>query len=225
MARGYPTEVAEGVFALGRWWGTLAYLAVGSETLLVDTGVARLAGAIRRAIQATGIRPSSIDRIVLTHYDYDHSGSAAQLARELNAPVAIHSADAALVSNPSDSPGLRRLLYHQPVPRVLGWEAPVISTLLEEGDSLGDWNVIHTPGHTPGSLSLVRDDVGIVGDALVHVRGRLIGNVRHLATDIAAQNASVKRLMTTGIRTVLPGHYSVCTDPSAVEKLRRRLET
>ena len=223
MLRSYPREVAEGVFALGGWWGALAYLAVGTETLLIDTGVSHVAGAIVRAVRATGVQPASIDRIVLTHYDYDHSGSAAQLARELDAPVAIHAADAALVSNPSDSPGLRRLLYHQPVPQVLRWEPPEVATILEEGDTLGDWRVMHTPGHTPGSVSLLRDDVGIVGDALVYSRGRLIPNVRHLAIDVAAQDASAKRLAAAGLRTVLPGHYAVCTDPSAVEELRRRL--
>ena len=219
----YPREVAEDVFALGGWWGALAYLAVGAETLLIDTGVSRVAGAILRAVQATGIQPASIDQIVLTHYDYDHSGSAAQLARELDVPVAIHVADAALVSNPSASPGLRRLLYHDPVPQVLRWEAPEITTTLKEGDRLGDWQVLHTPGHTPGSMSLVRDDVGIVGDALVYSRRRLISNVRHLATDLEAQNSSTKRLATAGLRTVLPGHFAPCTDPRAVKELRRRL--
>lgn len=223
MSRGYPREVADGVFALGRWWGALAYLAVGSETLLVDTGVSRLAGAIVKAVRATGVSPVSIDRIVLTHYDYDHSGSAAQLAQELDAPVAIHAADAALMSNPSKSPGLRRLLYHQPIPRVLRWESPEIAMTLHEGDALGDWRVLHTPGHTPGSMSLVRDDVGIVGDALVYSRGRLVPNVRHLAIDLAAQEASTRRLANAGLRTVLPGHYAPCTNPGAVEALRRRL--
>ena len=225
MSRGYPREVAEDVFALGRWWGALAYLAVGTETLLVDTGVSRLTGKILGAVRAAGVRPGSIDRIVLTHYDYDHSGSAAQLARELDAPVAIHAADAGLLANPAASPGLRRLLYHQPVPRVLRWEPPEIATTLEEGDTLGDWRVMHTPGHTPGSMSLVRGDVGIVGDALIFSRGRLIPNVRHLAIDLAAQEASTMRLASAGLRTVLPGHYAPCTNPEAVTQLRRRLES
>ena len=225
MSRGYPREVAEDVFALGRWWGALAYLAVGTETLLVDTGVSRLTGKILGAVRAAGVRPGSIDRIVLTHYDYDHSGSAAQLARELDRPVAIHAADAGLLANPAASPGLRRLLYHRPVPRVLRWEPPEIATTLEEGDTVGDWRVMHTPGHTPGSMSLVRGDVGIVGDALIFSRGRLIPNVRHLAIDLAAQEASTKRLASAGLRTVLPGHYAPCTNPEAVTQLRRRLES
>lgn len=223
MLHRYPREVAEGVFALGGWWGALAYLTVGTETLLIDTGVARVAGAIQRAIQTTGVSPAAIDQIVLTHYDYDHSGSAAQLARDLDAPVVIHEADAALVANPSESPGLRRLLYHQPVPQVLRWESPEIAMTLREGDTVGDWQVMHTPGHTPGSMSLVRDDVGIVGDALVYMRGQLRPNVRHLSTDTAAQEASTRRLADTALRTVLPGHYAPCTKPGALEELRRRL--
>ena len=224
MSQRYPREVAEGVLALGRWWGTLAYLTVGTETLLIDTGVSGLAGPILRAVKAVGVRPASIDRIVLTHYDYDHSGSAAELARELDAPVTIHASDAALLANPAPSPGLRRLLYHRPVPRVLRWEAPEIAQTLREGDILGDWHVMHTPGHTPGSVSLIRDDVGIVGDALLYSRGRLIPNVRYLAIDLAAQDASTKRLAGAGLRTVLPGHYAPCTDPEAVDRLRQRLD-
>ena len=171
MLHRYPREVAEGVFALGGWWGALAYLAVGTETLLIDTGVARVAGAIQRAIQTTGVRPAAIDQIVLTHYDYDHSGSAAQLARDLDAPVVIHEADAALVASPSESPGLRRLLYHQPVPQVLRWESPEIAMTLREGDYggrlAGDAHAgSHAGKHEPGARR--RGDRG--GCAGVHAR-------------------------------------------------------
>lgn len=218
----YPRQVSTDVFALGRWWGVLVYLIVGPETVLVDTGPAGHASKILNAVRAVGLDPSRIDRIVLTHFDYDHSGSAAQLSAELQAPIAIHAADALFLENPHMCPGIRRMLYHPPMSRILGWHGIPANVLLADGDTLGEWMVVHTPGHTPGSISLIRESVGIVGDALLFKNGRLRPNVWHLSTDQAQQLASAKRLARAGLRTILPGHYAPCTNPQATEQLRHR---
>ncbi len=215
--------MADDVYALGRWWGVLVYLIVGRPTMLVDTGPAGHAPKILDAVLRAGVDPAGIERIVLTHYDYDHSGSAADLALQLNAPVAVHAADAPLLARPAASPGLRRWLYHPPIPRLLRWTPLTPDETLEDGDALGGWRVMHTPGHTPGSLSLLRGETCIVGDALVYGNGRLRQNVAHLAMDLDVQRASARRLARSGAQVVLPGHYAPCTDPAAMRGLRRTL--
>jgi glyoxylase-like metal-dependent hydrolase (beta-lactamase superfamily II) len=219
----YPCRVADDVVALGRWWGVMAYLVLGSEPVLVDTGPSGHASKIVAAIRSAGINPTTITPIVLTHFDYDHSGSARQVADELRAPVAIHKADASLLVQPQKCSGLRQFLYHPPFPRLLRWRPLRADIELSSGDTLGDWRVLHTPGHTPGSISLVRDTVGLVGDALVYRNRQLRPNVWHLSTNHAQELASDKLLANSGLYVVLPGHYAPSTDPRTVKKLASQL--
>ena len=200
------------------------YLVLGAKPVLVDAGPSGHARKIIDAIRSIGISPSTITGIVLTHFDYDHSGSAQELSQELNAPVSIHKADASLLIQPQECPGLRRFLYHPPIPRLLRWRPLQADIELSSGDTLGDWKVLHTPGHTPGSISLVRGTVGLVGDALVYRNCQLRPNVWHLSTNHAQELASAKMLANSGLQIVLPGHYAPSTDPSAVERLARRLD-
>lgn len=219
----YPCRVAEDVVALGRWWGVLAYLVLGSKPMLVDTGPSGHASKIVAAIRSAGVNPTTITRIVLTHFDYDHSGSARQLAAEWRIPVAIHKADASLLIQPHKCPGLRQFLYHPPFPQILKWRPPRADIELSDGDTLGEWKVRHTPGHTPGSASLIRDTVGLVGDALVFRNGQLQPNVWHLSTNRAQELASAKLLANAGLHVVLPGHYAPSTEPRTVKTLASQL--
>jgi glyoxylase-like metal-dependent hydrolase (beta-lactamase superfamily II) len=122
-------------------YGTNAYAITESRTrqsLLVDAPAE--AGRILEALDGTF--PQAI---LLTHNHFDHTGALKQLASELQLPVAAHAADAG---------GL-------PVrPRVL----------LEDGATipLGEKaiTVLHTPGHTPGSLCFLVDDILCSGDTL-----------------------------------------------------------
>ncbi len=222
--REFPAEIAPGVFAVDRRWGAWSYLLVGDETLIVDTGPPGRATSIVRSIERAGVDPKSVDRIVLTHFDVDHSGSALALQALVDAPVAIHPDDAPYLAAPEACAGMRKFLYWPWFTWALRWRPPVADQLIQEGDVVGGWTVLHTPGHTPGSISLLRDDVAVVGDAVVCHRGRLRPNVRYLATDWPQQLASTRRLTETGARTVLPGHYSPCTNPDGLRALRARLD-
>ena len=222
--RRLPYEVVPGIFALDRFAGAWCYLLTGDETILVDTGVPGRTRAILRAIDRCGVTAGDVDQIVLTHFDVDHSGSARSLAAALDAPVIIHTDDAPYLAAPEACPGSRTLLYWPWITWLLRWRPPVADRLVKDGDVLGGWRVLHTPGHTPGSMSLLRDDVAVVGDALVCRRNRLRPNVRWLATDLDQQKASVRALIQTGAGLVLPGHYSPCTDPDGLSNLARDLD-
>src|SRR3954451_6244595 len=65
---------------------------------VIDTGVPGSASAILQAIEALGRRPSDVKEIVLTHYHYDHRGSAAELAARTGATVIAHVAEAPFIS-------------------------------------------------------------------------------------------------------------------------------
>jgi len=77
------------------------------------------AGPILRAAGQIGVEPSDIDRIVLTHFDIDHTGSAVELQRRTGAPILIHEADVPFLAAPETCPGLRGLLYWPLLPWIL----------------------------------------------------------------------------------------------------------
>ena len=116
----------------------------------MDAGVSPLAVAPHKA---------GIETIVLTHCHYDHIARVKELAHMCKAKVAIHKADArGLVDD------LHSLSMH------FGERSPGIvpDILLADGDAIGEFVVIHTPGHTPGSICLwaEKDRVLVSGDTV-----------------------------------------------------------
>ena len=134
------------------------------QWFLVDTGIAGFAPLIRAAAArrfGAGSRPSAI---VLTHGHFDHAGNADRLAREWDVPVLAHPYEFPYLTGQSDYP---------PIDSSMGGAiATLARTFSRGGRSLqarlfalsGDsipgisgWRWIHTPGHTPGHVSLFRD--------------------------------------------------------------------
>ncbi len=143
--------------------------------VLVDAGSPEQEGCILRALQTLGC--VDLRLIYVTHAHLDHYGSAAALRRETGAPIAIHIADAAPMAQgetPLGSVRGRGWLGRWLLPlaeRYLAPEPTEPDVLLQDEDRLDDVGldatVLHTPGHTPGSSSLlVEGRVAFVGDLI-----------------------------------------------------------
>ncbi len=147
---------------------------------LIDTGMPAAAHTILDALAAKGYALHNVRRIIVTHGDIDHAGSAAKLKRATGAVVGCHSVEKVLLEQPSKrvpaSPlyrpifALVRLLPQFNILPVTPDELYVDGQQTPEG-----FIVIHTPGHTPGHISLLHREkrVLIVGDALNHRGGKL----------------------------------------------------
>src|SRR5690349_8060238 len=105
------SEVAPGIFAVPVR-GAQAFLVVGDGLTLIDTGSRGSAPQILAAIETLGHSPAEITSVVLTHAHPDHAGGLPALARALDAPVCVHTADAAVVSGeqPQPNPFQHRVL-------------------------------------------------------------------------------------------------------------------
>ncbi|OGO42319.1 MAG: hypothetical protein A2137_02010 [Chloroflexi bacterium RBG_16_58_8] len=133
---------------------------VGSEAagegLVIDPG--GQAGDILKAIDDAGL---DIKIIVLTHGHSDHIAALYDIQDRTGAAVAIHLEDADFLEGRGSLSSQFGISYKTPHPP---------DRLLREGDviAVGDlsFTVIHTPGHTPGSICLLCGDKVFTGDTL-----------------------------------------------------------
>jgi len=99
--------------------------------------------------------------IINTHGHFDHSADNKRLKEVTGAQLLIHPADAPMILNQSRGGGMWGLHVDN---------SPPPDRYLEEGDiiAIGDLSlkVLHTPGHSPGGISLVTDKIVFVGDTL-----------------------------------------------------------
>jgi hydroxyacylglutathione hydrolase len=155
-----------------------AFLIYGEEICLIDSGVAGSEKIILDYLKRTGRSPEEIKRLILTHAHPDHIGAAAAIKRISGCTVAAHAAEKAWIED------VDLQAKERPVPgffSLVGGSVQVDCTLqdgevlhLEDGLAL---QVLHTPGHSPGSLSLwlaedgalfTADAVPIVGDMPIY---------------------------------------------------------
>ncbi|MHC1626498.1 MAG: MBL fold metallo-hydrolase [Methanoculleaceae archaeon] len=161
--------------------------------ILVDAGVPPMAVAEFR---------DRIRWIVLTHCHFDHTARVAEIAAICGARVAIHEADAT---------GLTEI--HRSLSMLFGERPPEIvpDRLLREGDHIGDFEVLSTPGHTPGSICLLHRErpVLISGDTVFPGGG--FGRTDFPGGDPAALRRSLERLAGLRVDSLYPGHGAPVT--------------
>lgn len=142
-----------------------AYLIRQDGAVLVDTGYPGNGEAILEAMRQNGILPRELRLILLTHGHGDHAGSAAFLREKTGAPVAIHPADADKLRTGNQGHLRPTGLAGRAMGFLVGREekcrfpACEPDLLVTDGMDLSLFGlagtVITTPGHTPGSVSVV----------------------------------------------------------------------
>lgn len=187
------------------------YLVVDKEITLIDTGLPRRTKKIVHYItRALHRKPTDIKTIFLTHADFDHTGSAEELRTLTGARIAAHPYDAEIISGekvrpmPKGGVGiffklLRPLIKTRPFQ---------VDFLVNEGDKVAGFQVIHMPGHTPGSIALYdpRKKVLFAGDSLRFRDGRIQGPSEGMTMDLNKAYESIEKLMSFNFDILLSGH-------------------
>ena len=204
-------EIADGIHLIPRVRGANAYLVKSDDGIVVvDTGLPGSAGKILDYVESIGCRPSDVKTIILTHSDMDHVASAARLKEKTNARIAIHEADAPRLSGEKEwrtAKGMSGVLL-----RLIGvfmrFTRVKADVLLRDSDTVDGLTVIHTPGHSDGSICLYLPGRALfVGDALLtNGERRLILPRKSMCTDANQAKESIKRLSQLNYPILLSGH-------------------
>jgi glyoxylase-like metal-dependent hydrolase (beta-lactamase superfamily II) len=214
-------------------WGGNVFLLTDRNLTLVDTGYQGGAGRIISELNRLGYTPSDIANIVITHHHADHVGNLFELKRASRATVFAHPADAPYIDSslPQPGPARPRWLSRLPAPLHRLWSAQpaAVDIPVTDGDELpilGGARVLHTPGHTPGSICLLlhKERLIIVGDVLNNRFGLGLPS-KAFSIDMAQNIRAIKRLAALDLKIVCFGHGSPLTHnaSAAILNLARRL--
>jgi len=196
------------------------YVVKGDGMILIDGGDPHQVAKFEKGIERASIRPEDIHLVVLTHGHWDHIGSARDIKELTGAKVLLHHKDMHFLkeTRPSQPPGFKLWgkiiiallkIYCLPV------RIPVFDVDIVAGDeeiSLAEFGisgkVIHTPGHSWGSVSVLLDSgEAFVGDlATSMVPMRIKSGLAIFGDDTQILKASWQKLLGLGMKTVYPAH-------------------
>lgn len=155
-----PYRVIDGIYMIGGSeildsMDCCVYLVDTGELVLIDTGAGKSTGTLIDNILAMGLMPEKLSTIIVTHAHIDHIGSLYDLKAKYQAKIIAHIAEAQAIESGKNVGADYYGIKYQPCQ----------VDIKLEGDS-GSFNVgtlqfqfLHVPGHTPGSIVIVLDNV------------------------------------------------------------------
>lgn len=208
------------IFAIKKGINTI-YIIKEKSCIMIDGGPPGMQGKFLKKLKEYSIDPKEIKLIILSHADFDHAGSSNEIRNITGAKILIHEKDAKGLQNAELNwpkgvntwgkisrtilkPFLNKAISFSPIKPDIILKAKVMA--LEEYGISG--KIIHTPGHTPGSLSVLLDSGELFAGCLSHnlfpltVRPKL----PIYADDIEMVKKSWKEVIELGARIAYPGH-------------------
>ena len=195
----------------------------GDKIIVIDTGTPGHAKKIVTFVKSLGKEPSSVETIVLTHPDFDHSGSVFELKQLTGAKVAIHALDAPRLAGEKplkEAKGASGYLM-KAFSSLMRFKPVAADILLKEGAFVGPLEIIETPGHTAGSLSLFKEGIALFsGDALVTDKNGAFRKPSGMVTlDVQRAKESIRKMAMLEFDGLMPGHGAPVLD-DASKKLK-----
>jgi glyoxylase-like metal-dependent hydrolase (beta-lactamase superfamily II) len=213
-------KIADGIYQVEGVNCNVYLVEDGDKLVLIDTGLPRSDKKILKEIESLGRKPSNVSTIVITHFHIDHVGSLEKMKDATGAKVAVHEADAAYVARTKNPPKPKNVMIRA-LSSVMKAAAVEPDVVLKEGDKVGKLEVIHTPGHSEGSISLLDADrkAMFVGDAVRFMDGKIVGPPEGFTLNLTEANESIKKLAGFDFEVMLAGHGDKLM-PEASKKLK-----
>ena len=223
-------EIVEGIHRVDEASANMAHsnvylLIEGKDLIVVDTGTVGSAKKIVGYVQKIGRQPSNVSTIILTHCHMDHAGSVKELKDLTNAKVAVHAEDADYVSGKKPLPKPKNVLFRA-VSSFIKLVPVQPSIILKDNDKIGQLTVVHTPGHTPGSIALLDQEKRVLfaGDSLRFDGKRVSGSPDHFTLDMKKARESIGKISALSFDVMLGGHGEPLK-PNASETVKKYYES
>lgn len=219
-------EIAEGVYLIGgpnvtRPEDAAVYLVdFAGQLVMIDSGAGNSSSQLDRNIEMLGLNPAELTHIILTHCHIDHIGSAAYFREKYKSEIIIHELDAqALEAGDTIKTAANWYGTTFPPTRV-DRKLKEAHEILKFGKD--ELHCLHTPGHTPGSISAYLDRAGkrILFGQDIHGPFN-----RAFESDIQAWKKSMNSLLSLEADILCEGHFGIYQPKNKVrDYIERYLE-
>lgn len=206
-----------------------AYLVDDDVLTLIDAGHPWSGATLKSEIRAAGFEPAAVERILVTHYDLDHVGALASIPGSPEIVVGEADLDFVAGRRTPAIAGVKETIQRLGAVFLTPPTEPLTS--VRDGDEIGSFIAVHTPGHSPGHVTYVSEarDVAFIGDLLRSDGDSLSRPPWYLNQDTARIDLSVERLLDRlpPVEIVAPGHGEplVQAGHQAIQALQTRTYT
>ncbi len=211
----YMKQVKDTVYLLESGKFVNMYAIVhGKSVVIIDTGTPGKANSILDELAEIRVKPCDIEAVIITHAHPDHAGSSAALLARIYAKIHIHEGDIGVLLGKEPFPKPRYFVEKLSVfvtTHVWKYKGPPEALPLGEGSLIPAFpglKIIHTPGHTPGSISVLDTESSTLfcGDALNNRAGKLTGPLKYFMSDKDQAWRSIGKISALNFATLCPGH-------------------
>lgn len=209
-------QLFDDLFLIENKLGANVYLIDNGDSFdLIDSAMFKETSKLVSQIEANGYKIKNLKTIILTHCHCDHIGGAYDLVKQSNAKVAAHQDDIKYILQQDIISGSyhNMMIQEQKYMKKFDCVLPKIDIVLTDGDfinSLGGLQIIHVPGHTPGSIALYQPERKIMffGDVIRNKekKGLVVGEPAKFNFDTKRTIDDYRKLVKHQIEYALFGH-------------------
>ena len=193
-------KITDNVYALEATKGSYAYIILGKETILIDTGQLWEGKWILKELASLNVKPEDIKHILLTHHDLDHVGNAAMLQKLTGASLWASEEDIPYIMGKKERPGIKRYFSY-----IFRAKEPENICAYSKEKAIRDVEIIPTPGHTPGHVCILYKGILFAGD-LVDSRKGILRPYPNMNWNEALLMESIKNISHLQFKWVCPAH-------------------
>ncbi len=194
-------RITENVYSLDCTSGNFAYVILKPQVILIDSGRPGQGKAILDELSRMGVNSEDIRHILLTHHDVDHTGNAAFLQQVSGADVWISEADLPFLRREKSPNGIKWL-----VSKIMKSQIPEKINTYPENNEVEGIKIIPTPGHTPGHICLLYQDVLFAGDLVMRFPNKLIRSHPVMTWNQNILHDSIREVDHLPFRWICPAH-------------------
>jgi glyoxylase-like metal-dependent hydrolase (beta-lactamase superfamily II) len=194
-------KITDEVYALDCTSGSYAYVILGKEVTLVDTSMPGRGKAILDELKTLNVNAEDVRNILFTHHDVDHIGNADLLQKTCHADLWASKEDIPYIYGEKARHGIKRFLTS-----IFKVEIPHNVNPYPEDLKLGEFQIIPTPGHTPGHVCLLYHDTLFAGDLIRTGKGQIKPSPGLMTWDSSLALQSIRQMGQYSFRWVCPAH-------------------